>query len=208
MTSLTIEPSPTSSTSDTPMLTFKARVNNKQSHMSNFYPMVRNYSFPGTPKPATSDHLFVHDTDGAFASVEHYYQWCKILIIDPDYARDVIRPASSPRLAKTLASKKAWVDHRYEVVNVSGSKKVTKKALAQLFTDRINSWRVLGHHLMAMRVGLRLKYIQNPELRQALVRTQGAPLGELGRSPWDYWAKTGCNMLGRLLVELRDELLA
>ena len=190
-------PDPTS----LPILTFKARVNNPHSYLSNFYPFVSNFEAITTPKPDSFSHLFVHPVDGAFLTVEHMYQWNKMSVLDPAYADERIRHAPTALLAKRYASKKAWVDHTYVKPGP------TKKRLGELFDSKVKIFRQQCM-LTTMRCALRLKFEQNAELRAALVGTGAHPLGELGRSRRDFWAKTGENMLGRLLMELRDELVS
>ena len=194
--SLELPPPATSATE--PVLTFKARVNNPQSYLSNFYPFVKNVEAQTTPKPANQEHLFVHPIDGAFLSVEHMYQWRKMAMIDFEYASSHIRHAATPVLAKQLSSKKKWVDATY-----TGAR--TKKALGREYDDKVLFFRQ-SCMLTVMRTALRLKFEQNDELKSALLSTKGCALAELGRTKRDFWAKTGSNMLGRLLVELRDSL--
>ncbi len=56
-----------------------------------------------------------------------------------------------------------------------------------------------------MRRGLRAKFTQNHELKCKLLTTGTAILQE--DSPTDlFWGRRGKNMLGRLLMELREEL--
>lgn len=61
-----------------------------------------------------------------------------------------------------------------------------------------------------MRTALRLKFIQSPDLWQKLVSTGGSYLEETNH--WDdtYWGVCngkGLNMLGHLLMQVREELI-
>lgn len=53
--------------------------------------------------------------------------------------------------------------------------------------------------------GLRLKFTQNPELRMQLLATGDALLHEDSDSDM-FWGKKGEDMLGKLLVKVRDEI--
>jgi ribA/ribD-fused uncharacterized protein len=60
-----------------------------------------------------------------------------------------------------------------------------------------------------MREGLRAKFTQHEDLRRLLLSTEDAKLVEHTERD-DFWGDggdgSGANMLGRLLMELRDEL--
>lgn len=57
-----------------------------------------------------------------------------------------------------------------------------------------------------MRFGLEAKFTQNKDLAEKLVATGNAVLAE--DSPTDmYWGRLGSNMLGKLLMSLRDRLV-
>ncbi len=61
--------------------------------------------------------------------------------------------------------------------------------------------------LRVMRLGLRAKFEQNPELKQKLLDTGGAYLEEANSWGDSYWGKCGGrghNHLGEMLMELRD----
>ena len=183
------------------MLTFKARVNNPQSHMSNFYPYVRNINASAV-QPDSADHLFVHPSDGAFKSVEHMYQYCKMTYVDHLYANQRIRHAPTPADAKQWSSKKAWVDY---ASSKDPENRPLRRRLEKEFDESVAMFRYICSQ-STMKTALRLKYEQNEQLRKALLATGESPLGELGRFKTEFWTKTGQNMLGKLLMELRDEL--
>jgi len=126
-----------------------------------------------------------------FPTVEHYYQWSKAKMFgDADAEKKIMKTASS-KSVKTYGKK---------VKNFEEEKWDEKK-------------------IEIMRIGLRAKFSQHPELKDLLVSTKDRPIGEA--DPRDkYWgigtgadtskAKDpakwpGKNMLGKLLTDLRDE---
>lgn len=109
-------------------------------------------------------------------TVEHYFQAQKFL--EPSRQEEV-RLAASPAEAKRLGRARGMRPDWHRV------------------------------RLAVMRTGLRAKFTQNLYLRELLLSTGGAPLIEA--APRDYfWGEgadgTGANWLGRLLVQLRDEI--
>ena len=115
---------------------------------------------------------------GYWPSVEHYFQAMKFS--DEGY-REKIRTASSPKQAKDLGQTR-------------------KIAIA-------SDWDV--QRLAVMQYALRRKF-EHPKLRDLLLGTKKCALIE--NSPFDkYWGigkdGKGDNMLGRLLMELRVELV-
>lgn len=129
-----------------------------------------------------------------FPTMEHYYQWSKAKAFgDADAEKKILKTASA-KSVKTYGKK---------VKNFEEEKWNEKK-------DEI------------MRIGLRAKFTQHPELRELLLSTKDRPIGEA--DPRDkYWgigtgadtskAKDpakwpGKNMLGKILMELRDEFSA
>jgi ribA/ribD-fused uncharacterized protein len=117
-----------------------------------------------------------------YATVEHYFQSAKFSDSDPLYAERV-RIAATPASAKSLGSSRRH----------------------PLCAD----WDAL--RVATMRRGLRAKFTQNTAHRDLLVSTGDRILVE--NAPRDYfWGcgakRTGRNVLGGLLMELRDELHA
>jgi ribA/ribD-fused uncharacterized protein len=70
-------------------------------------------------------------------------------------------------------------------------------------TELVQDWNSIRVDVMA--IGLRAKFTQNPDLKFKLLATGYATLHE--DSPSDmYWGKRGEDMLGRLLMQIREEL--
>ena len=126
-----------------------------------------------------------------FPTVEHYYQWSKAKQFGDAEAEKKILKTPSSKSVKTYGKKVKNYDEE-----AWGQKK-----------------------LDVMRVGLRAKFTQHPDLRDLLISTKDRPIGEA--DPRDkYWAIgtgadtskakdpskwPGKNMLGKLLTELRAE---
>jgi predicted NAD-dependent protein-ADP-ribosyltransferase YbiA (DUF1768 family) len=182
---------------------FKSTTNNSHSFMSNFYPDVKNFSSETSPQLAVgTPWLFMMD-DLVFRSVEQYYQYKKFLCIDEKYANEIILTCHSAPDVKRFSGKGYYVDYKYKNNNPL---KMTKTALKHKF-DVGKSEFFREYALSVMRVGLRAKFTQNPELLNALLNTYPHPLSEIGRMKRDYWAHTGQDMLGKLLMEIRLSLV-
>jgi predicted NAD-dependent protein-ADP-ribosyltransferase YbiA (DUF1768 family) len=181
---------------------FKSTVNNSHSFMSNFYPDVKNFSSE-SPQPSVDRYLCESYDGKVFHSVEQYYQYQKFLYIDEEYAYQMILPSGSASNVKRISGKGYYVDYKYKNNNPL---KMTKTALKHKFD--VGKSEFFQHQaLSAMRSGLYMKFTQNPELKQALIDTYPHPLSEIGRMKRDYWAHTGQDMLGKLLMEIRLSLV-
>ena len=120
--------------------------------------------------------------DKEYSTTEHYFQALKFVDTEPEYAEE-IRLASTPAACKRLGSSRqhVWM----------GAEK----------------WNKIRDDVM--RTALFNKALQNPIFVEKLLATGDAELIEA--SPRDYyWGegldKTGKNMLGKLLVELREKI--
>lgn len=182
-----------------PTLMFKARFDTPTAFLSNFYPHVKHIKT--APQPANAEYLFQDDKGMKFSSVEHFYQFHKYLLIDPAYA-ERIRDCETALDVKRLAGKGNYVSDKY--LNHNSDKRL-KKVIASKFDKKLAVFRD-EHSLEVMREGLKYKFTQNPSLKQALLNTGDHPLAEYGQKPSDYWGHTGQSMLGRLLMELRQQL--
>lgn len=120
-----------------------------------------------------------------YQTSEHYFQAAKFFKSDPEYAQ-LITKAETPLAAKKLGkSRKHPIDDRWD--------SLIERDL--LFKDII------------MEKALKAKAEQHPEFLNDLLATGNAEIVEA--SPYDsYWGSgksgKGKNMLGKLLVELRD----
>ncbi len=113
-------------------------------------------------------------------SSEHYYQSCKSL--DPEF-REKIRLAETPDEAKTLGN----------------SEECIYRADWDTYKDT------------AMRIAIKAKFTQHEDLKRLLIESGNATLIEASDSDY-YWGcgadGSGKSMLGKLLMELREELTA
>ncbi len=126
-----------------------------------------------------------------FRSSEHAYQWRKCMdCLRPDLARRILR-AATPKLAKLIAS--------------------------EICQRELRKWHDINGHIMVMRVVLAAKCLSNDDFGMALIDSEDKIIAEStrdmlwgsGLSP--YFTKTsmrfpGANLLGVLLMELRQEL--
>lgn len=194
---------------------FKARYANGYGYLSNFYPNVADLEKPArttakphgrparparVPQPAHRDYLFVDEEGRTWRSTEHYYQWHRYA----PHSRalgDAIRAAPTALAAKQLTSQSGYAAWRRR------AHPEDRRSLVALRAE-LKRWKAADTAIDLMRRALRLKFEQNPELRAALEATAPHRLSEYGRSPRDFWAHTGQDMLGRLLMELRAELAA
>jgi predicted NAD-dependent protein-ADP-ribosyltransferase YbiA (DUF1768 family) len=151
------------------------------------------------------------EVDGiVYETNEKYYQSQKFN--QPDMNSEIyfklLLEADSPQKVKDMANQKT---------NYRGGKWFINKAKPELglMNDVIKTYKSLVTIRPdwedvkddIMRKGLCAKFSQNPALKKLLISTKGATLEEA--SPYDsYWgtAKNGKNMLGNLLMELRDSL--
>lgn len=122
---------------------------------------------------------FVLD-DKHYATAEHYYQAAKFAKRDPALAERV-RTAPTPTLCKRIAREPG----------------TRAKMSAKWDAKRVK----------VMRRALDAKFRQNPALRAKLIATAPAVLHE--DAPGDkFWGVCGEDQLGKLLVELRAQLMA
>jgi ribA/ribD-fused uncharacterized protein len=144
-------------------------------------------------KALSTEHDAKIQIDGiTFATVEHYVQWSKAKMFGDAGAQTKIMKTASAKSVKTLGNK---------IQNVKEEEWEAKR-------DEI------------MRIALRAKFTQHPDLRALLLSTGDRPIGEadardkywsIGTGPDTAKAKDpakwpGKNMLGKLLMELRTEL--
>ena len=141
--------------------------------------------------------LFPMSIDGLeFGTVEHYIEHQKFLPTDPDFA-ERLRRARSPYECKKMAKD-------YERRGQVGNEKRTANAGDP-------AWIAGGHQLSAMRKALFNKAMQWPEFLNDLIATGRAYI--LQDSPFDsFWGAgregKGSNTMGKLLIELRAELIS
>ena len=125
-----------------------------------------------------------------YATSEHYFQSMKFIKTDPEYAEEV-RLAATPLESKKLGRSRA---HKIdpEWTDTNGDRE--------------------GESIVVMRRVLFCKALQNANFRDMLLNTPKDSL-IIEASRFDsYWGegpdKRGKNMLGKLLMELRDRLVS
>lgn len=110
-----------------------------------------------------------------------------------------------PTVEHYYQASKTLVSEQHEMIRNLGTPKEAK--FAGYHVALREDWEVVKIHIML--AGLRAKFTQHPDLRYKLLSTGDARLHE--NSPWDkFWgyAKgTGLDVLGKLLMQVREELL-
>lgn len=193
------DPDTFDSTTTLPAIRFKARINNDYTFLSNFFPSVCNFKAGvSTPQPVEPRRLLMWGML-QFDSLEQYYQYRKFEYIDGDYASKVIFTCRAAVDVKKASGKGVYIQWKYDHLLAKGQK-TSKASIKRDFEEKLKRFP----RLRVMREGLFLKFTQNPELRAALLATGDRRLEEQGRLRSEYWSHTGGNMLGRLLMELRE----
>lgn len=188
---LTIDPPDELCQGNESPIRFKANINNEYAFMSNFYPYVKaDLNLPSADK----EFLFIIDGVG-YSSSEDYYMTRKFMVIDPSYISH-LRSTSDAKEIKQRAGKGYYVDWKYR-----NGPKMTKKKLGEDFSAAAERF-YKENAMAAMRIALYNKFTQNDDLRLELLKLKGKCIQEQGRMKKDYWAHTGKNMLGRLLMDL------
>jgi len=140
--------------------------------------------------------------DGRSTTVEHEYQALKMEIVFGDlvYANH-IRSLATPQEAKKAGSMGAWVTWM-KTRRLSLSPSVTKEALKRQFKEAIKT-KWIPQSMFIMRGLLEKKFnpVTNPDMWHFLDSTENRPLHEVGRP--SVWTKSGQDMLGKLMVEVR-----
>lgn len=183
------------------LIKFKSKFKSDgHSYLSNFYPFVK---FPptGLEKKAS----FTDDEGVNYLTSEHYYQYHKFLFIDPQYAKTVILPAKDALAAKQAATQTRYIPWKHKQYAQAGKKR-TKVSIKTDMKAGLSRFFAGGNGDDTMRKALYYKFTQNPHLLRMLLSTGNSRLEEIGRFGGEYWANTGKNMLGVLLMELRTKL--
>lgn len=185
--------------SEPKIIKFKSKFKSDgHSYLSNFYPFVAH------PPEGLKLKGSFKDKDGKkFKTSEHYFQYHKYLIIDPEYANTVIYDNKKTAFEiKSLAGQGVYVQWKYDKSKAEGIKK-TKTSILKEFKSKKQEWNKKS--VDVMKKALYMKFTQNEHLKEKLLSTGDAKLEEIGRYSRDFWANTGQNMLGILLEELRDQ---
>lgn len=145
--------------------------------------MCEPVRFFGGSKIFSNFHLMPITINGlSYPTCEHYFQAMKFANTNKKYAEE-IRKSETPLKAKKMGGSRAFP---------------IEKAWNEKRDD-------------VMRTALFVKALQNPEFKEELLATGEAEIIEA--APRDYYwgegtKKTGKNMLGKLLMELRDRIKA
>jgi predicted NAD-dependent protein-ADP-ribosyltransferase YbiA (DUF1768 family) len=171
-------------------------------------------SYPFTPFSNHSTVFPGFDEGGLhFPSVEHYYQYMKLMSFNTPkarlYAQSVILPAKSALLAKRLGSKFYYFQWLYPKVDQSEERLEIYQTAIPEWEEKIEAWSLVRVSVMRRAIRLKFNHFMNPAITQFLINTFPEPLTEMdGR--WDderFWTEGGENMMGLLLMEWRNELV-
>jgi predicted NAD-dependent protein-ADP-ribosyltransferase YbiA (DUF1768 family) len=181
--SSSIETTKDSSINDEQTIWFKSSLANGYAYLSNFFPHI-------TPaaRQAFDDMIqeeINHDDndfsiiidDKRYATVEHYYQSQKYIEHYPEQA---------------------------EAIRTEAKTALQSKEMNVIFKDKYPSLSVFDKENTMLR-GLRAKFTQNKLLNKLLKQTAGKTLHELPGKTDSRWSNDE-NLLGRLLMQIRDEL--
>lgn len=148
--------------------------------------------------------------DIKYNCVEQYFQSQKFYQPHDEKSMeycDLIINADSPQKTKNMGSQK--INYRgttwYVNKNNKNLGKMNEKINEYKNIKIRNDWDIIKNDVM--RKGLMAKFTQNDILKKKLLDTQNKILVE--NSPYDsYWgnAKCGQNMLGKLLMEIRENI--
>ena len=190
---------------------FKARIANGWGFLSNFFPDVADRAEKKAgkkkpkkgqgpnPSPAHANYLFVDGEGKRWHSSEHYYQYHMYVGRSKILAK-AIYDAPTSLQAKQLTSQAGYAKFMKEQ---HGSKS------AAFYKREMAGWKQehKGDSIRFMTEALAFKFsAQNPELRDALIATGHKHISEVGRMRKDFWAHTGQDMLGKLIMQRRTEL--
>lgn len=183
-------------------ITFKSNKKN-YNFLSNFYPYTKYNNLP-------FNSFIIHNLK--FNSVEHYYQYIKIRYIAKKYvefsdilyiyAKNIINTKNALDVKK-MSSKIALSNFLYSNIKI----KITKKNILEKLSHIIIDWNYT-YSVKFMKIGLEAKFNinVNPELCLELISTGNKKLGESGGRSKNKWDINGKNILGRLLMEIRENL--
>lgn len=152
-------------------------------HMSNAY-LSNTYRFD-----------FEHDGIW-FNSVEQFYKYHKYLVIDPWFAK-LILVMPDPETIKKATRKHNYIEFRHQ------SRKATPRPVGKAHIkseyERLRTEFALTKYFV-MRAGIYLKFMCGDKLRRELIATDGMYLQH-------RCDKFDDNLVGRILMEIRDNIL-
>jgi len=188
---------------------FKAGRKDEFTFLSNFWPHVKYPEIAANKYKLLVNDLKLHISDKVFFSSEHYFQYKKYLIIDQYYADEIIYKAKNSVDVKMLSGKLKYIEwvttYPLQSSTYLNTKYIRTKASSnRLFDERMNMFRKTANK--EMMIALYNKFTSDIQLKNALLSTVGLNIMEQGRMSRDYWAHTGKNMLGKMLIYLRFAL--
>ncbi|KAJ3324409.1 hypothetical protein HDV06_006820 [Boothiomyces sp. JEL0866] len=168
------------------------------SFLSNFYPDTKFVPFP-------YDGFTIDNVK--FRTLEYFFQYMKFKTFGTSESKayaELLLKCSNSKKVKQMGGKGAFVDFAYNYVNKSGGPKITKKVIKQEFENYIETvWKPMSTDVMY--IGLMEKF-QEERMKKELLATGKAELGEKRSWPKpSYWTRGGNNMLGVLIMKVRDE---
>ncbi len=135
-----------------------------------------------------------------WSSNEAHYQFCVWLILDPEFATQVLLPLDDALEIKKACGKAAYAKWLKSVDRVTSL--VEGKKQYEIVTAKTDT----PFKLKVMKAGLVAKFTQSAELKRCLLATGDAKLMEKGNTGGSLWVANGGNKLGILLEEVRSEL--
>lgn len=180
--SSSIEKTKETSMDDQQTIWFRSTLDNEYAFLSNFFPHVSpaaRETFDNMHQQEINpddDFSFIIDNK-RYATVEHYYQSQKYIEHYPEQA---------------------------EAIRIEAKTGLEAKEMNTHFTAIYPSLSPFDKETVMLR-GLRAKFTQNPLLNRLLRQTAGKILHELPGKTDSIWSNDE-NLLGRLLMQIRDEL--
>lgn len=180
---------------------FKSTNGNGWGFLSNFWPDVKDIEKGIGPKAGQKAYLFVDDDGKKWHSSEHYFQWHMYHKHSPALAK-AIYAAPTALAVKKLSSQKGYAAFMERL-----HPEVERKAAH--YKREFKAWKQeeKKEAINIMKRALAYKFSdQNPEFTHKLLSTGNLHISEQGRTKKDFWAHTGSDMLGKLIMERRAQL--
>ena len=154
----------------------------------------------------TSEPLRIEHKLTKFRSSEAIYQAFKYLVIDPEYLSELLWNSPSGKDVKRRSAKGAWLKWKRE--RMTGASNRTKSKDLKDHFDAYKAKFEKEYRDVTMRFALYLKFTQDLTMKKSLLETGRRPLHEqTGREgARSHWTKGGSDMLGKMLMELRNLL--
>ena len=132
-----------------------------------------------------------------FNSTEELYQRLKFASIDPTYGREMLFSGLDSKAIKQRSGK------GFYLTTWGNSKAVAKRQAESRFDQALRLFEN-RYRDDAMMFALLHKFTQSSAMAAKLAATGTRVLHERGRFKREYWSKTGQDMLGKMLMQVRD----